>query len=1745
MKNTSRNDKAANRYSSLKWLLCVSLFVNMVMDMAVFVWLLCAQAELRFWLIPLIAAAIDCVVLVLSLASNFRLRYGLAIILPYLFVTLGLMCLMAANNFMSSAMTFWAQISWCVVHTLSLLLVIAGYATAVRDGTQTKKAWVIVLATVTALFAAAVTLGSLGFLDRGYFGQGREDVVRPLVYEYDPNLDGYNVVSVMEGKGNKAVLTDTFNDKPVLSVYGGIFSEKGVDTVAFSGEVKFDFTDTDLFAKADPNIKIIAEKDNIDDVRNLLYGYNTTGSFALANKVLPSGLSDGDVYITFSYSLDSYRRFDGQVLETWFGSKGDVFNVDEYAQKYDFFEKSDITSDDDLDWNYVNSEGYIFNGLKVNGKSIEGQPVTESMEQVELSFAKIYRVYVNEDNDGGSYAIPKSFANSAPQTAGECEFRYLVEATADDWLGGLTRNGFDISWSVADGKDAASHSLTQAFSQELSQQVHSDVYLTPQWTMRKPTIRSVTTDCANNTVMYGEKIAFSSDAVAADENFTLTYKWTWDGTDTGGEAWSDKTQDAFLFEHVFFKQGGTYTCTVTSHSADSDLTSFSSDEVRVTVTKRKVTVNWAEDGTVNKLQNVITYNGQEQTYTLSFDEGNVINDDELDWAIENSAGSFNQATKRATQAVLRNAGNYNITLSLTGEQANQYEIVQGAAKTVYIAKAQLTPVWDDKGGESGGSVAYSYDKQQHSPEATVTGLGEDNHSLQISHSRSGSLHNGSGFDASEQQPTNAGTYTVEISLTEAQDLNNYTLTETTRNFTIKQIELTLSWDSKESYVYNGKLQQPSVSKAEGSFEEDLDDIVENGLTVTLSTQQSGLDGHFGVYAGKYTATAALNDTSLYNNNYALSNGASEDFEIGKRHISVTWNKNSFVYNGEYQHPEVNSVTDAESDGESGVDLPGKANHFTYTGAQRNVQSGYTVTAHLTDGEERFATNFTINDADYSFEIIQATATVVWDTVTFTYDGQSHIPQVHCDGVAADGRLEITVTPDSNKDVNTYQATVALTKAIDKQNYKLEETSTSHSFTITQREVTLVWNSGTLTYNGEKQAPAIDSVNNAVASERVALLSQLNANRVYEATNAGNEYSVSTSLSDDGDNHFATNYTIKAGDETHTYDIAKYKLTVSWSAQLMFTYNHQQQHPEESVSGVKAEKPVLSVTYSGNRGDISPLNADVYTATAVLTGDDVNKNYEIVAGSTCQFTISAQTVSVVWEQSKEFTYDGDTHYIKVIEVSGDVESDPVPVEQLTYTATDSKNVGSYPITVSLPTSGNYNINYVIDDPSSKFVINPATVAVVWGDDTFTYDGDRHTVKASVTGVKSEQPLLSCSIEGGSEYAVNAGEYTVTASLTDADVNKNYKLENVTHSLTIDKMELTVTWTDVDYTYKAESIVPTVTLSKAANEEIPVIVCTVSGDNLTNGNAVNVGSYSVTVALTDADVNKNYELSGELKKEFSITKRTVTAVWSQDELTYNGQEQHPVVQSFTGDVPQGIPLSAVTYDGAETDAGSGYHVTAQLSEQYSSNYALNDADKEFAIAKATLTVSWSEQTSFTYNGEKQAPQPSFSGQIDGEEPTLKVTYKLKDGDADVAPVNAGSYVATAVLEEDAVNPVNKNYDLQGTLTCDFTISEVELTVTVTLTDHGEYKTRPAIDDLAGKLGYEQQGLVAGQEIEITYKYVSDEEQDDGYLQVTAEVSVKSGETDVTENYKITVKNAVVELQTPVEQLPTAIREEQYAL
>ena len=502
---------------------------------------------------------------------------------------------------------------------------------------------------------------------------------------------------------------------------------------------------------------------------------------------------------------------------------------------------------------------------------------------------------------------------------------------------------------------------------------------------------------------------------------------------------------------------------------------------------------------------------------------------------------------------------------------------------------------------------------------------------------------------------NAGDYTATATLS-GEDSGNYTITNDTQNFTIEQREVTLDWNIG-TYIYNGNAQAPTATVA---------NLVDgDDCTVEVEGAQTN--------AGTYKAKA-IDLSGSSKDNYKLpENATSPEYTIIPRTVTLTWTApENLVYDGTEKTPTVDVGNLVNGDSEK------VTAQIALTNGKDNVNVG-TFTFTATGLNNNDLKNYALPPEDVSpeYTITARAVTLTWSDTDLTYNGQAQKPTAkYFDVTGAEKQAVIKITSpagiESAKNAGTYKATATLSGA-DSRNYSI--TNSTKEFTINQAEVTLTWNVGTYTYNGQEQAPT------AQIPSGVVVIGDTCTVTVTGAKNAGTHTAEATLSGKD-----SGNYTITNGKQNFTID----------KAQLTIKAN--------DITVSAGTEPNYTVTYTGFvNGETETVLDGTLAFECAYTEQNQEGTYTITPGgltsNNYNITYETGTLTVTSEKpvtrpvfAENLTYDGTAHdlitnFATILQEIDGLTGLTITVNDQSVTDPASSptatNAGEYVIAITLP------------------------------------------------------------------------------------------------------------------------------------------------------------------------------------------------------------------------------------------------------------------------------------------------------------------------------------------------------------------------------------------------------------------------------------------------------------------------------
>ncbi|MBQ3841590.1 MAG: InlB B-repeat-containing protein, partial [Ruminiclostridium sp.] len=490
---------------------------------------------------------------------------------------------------------------------------------------------------------------------------------------------------------------------------------------------------------------------------------------------------------------------------------------------------------------------------------------------------------------------------------------------------------------------------------------------------------------------------------------------------------------------------------------------------------------------------------------------------------------------------------------------------------------------------------------------------------------------------------------------------------------------------------------------------------------------------------------------------------------------------------------------------------------------------------------------------------------------------------------------------------------------------------------------------------------------------------------------------------------------------------------------------------------------------------------------------------------------------------DYEYDGTAHEATVSGIPDDYDGEITVTYSGTGTTTYAssttapKNAGSYSVSVTVTETANYAsasavVNYTID--KAPLYITPKEYSISF------YDTSIDVTNAEKTGYIIDDSCLKTGDTPSSVYeGFNfdnyftyqymsypaegdflqlydrvGGDYDIVLYYDESvlypafeEKNPNYSIYPLYGKLNIVPKELTITWTNNTFPYDGDPHAPTASFDQnefyyqsfdIPGESEPYIVSdfgdfngavlTITGDNVTEGKAINVGNYTATATLSfnDDDVAACYVIKeGDETYNFTITPTDLTVTAPEGiNADYTGTAQELVSGGSVkfGDTTVGSFVYAVTSDTTEpgegaysadvperTDAGTYYVWYKAVTEN--TNY--NIPAPAYVTAKinpVSLTVTATTPDTISYGDAAPTYTATFTG-LKGTDTTASVgtvtfscTYEQGS--------DAGDYTITPTITTADRGAKYSNYSItfaEGTLTVS------PKAVTVTITGHSDTK------------------------------------------------------------------------------------------
>ena len=1412
-KETSYSTITKRKIASSKALQLVCAFLTPVLDAAVLLLLYNNTSEFKFFICPGLLLLLDLIFVIKVLFSNYRFAYAIKGVYVHV-AAVALVCvyMIVSEQFLDSRIVF-ASIALYAMPAVHLVQCAASLINALHASDKKNVGRSVAAIALSSVLAASVVFYGLFIFNSGIFGQNRE---RTVVYSFDEQ-NGYYVASgVLDGFGGTVIIPETFDGLPVGAIDCSLFSAKRLARVVFECDPDVAFLNTGKIGNLSASLKLETTKEKLDALRTKMYTLSDKNAefINMANHTVPYDLEDGQIYVIFCYDKETLSTVNNRIIPTWFGNRNESLNILTHANGIDYIEFSDSSDVSHLYWCKKNQNGKIFRSvLNAKGEIFDGAAVRESAT-LNVTFEQVYRINIGEDNDT-VYTLDT--VHTSIQT--EDGIQNYKLATADGILSVLEqlppRNGFDRSFKI--GSDR--HDLTDIGAELalMDQSGITQLNVYPHWQLRAPTITAIAADgkTAGHSAVYGSNVQLTSSAAAPHESFSLKYEWK--------KADVFATTSACTLQNLQPSDAGEYVLTVTAYADSTSLTSTAVQTVNVGFEKKALHYTWI-------LPEDKVYSASNKEFTVTPLSSDVINDDKI---TDNVVVRLN----KETVTNIRNAGNYTITVELTGDAATKYKIfVSGAendgTRTFDIEPYSVQVQW-------GSTLSFQYNGAPVGPSASAVGLGDDSVSVTV-----------------EGKETNVGQYTAIAKTANG----NYRLVGASTGYSITPKPISaVVWDGNTSFVYNSEIQFPKVQNLEGLLPADKTSVL-NALGYGGTQINAGSD---------YTVSVSLSNT-FPSRNYELVCDTTKNYSIGKKPMTLTVGSLTEEYTGVAPSSTKYSFTTSDTAKNDKIGEIVSLVYKMYVGgaeaAPINVVSGgYTISGDMIPGE-KYA-NYDITIVTGTLTITPKALTVQVNDQTKVYDGVSFTGShsFGVSGLAAADRIDeiirsMTYTEITDKNAGRYDIRAEVPEAGRGEKYgNYTVLIVPGTLTITQAPLTITAVGSTKVYDGYSFNTAAFGIAlvDGYLYEGITLAelgTPIFGGKATTAKNAGSHELTVAFVS----NSITNNYKISTVPSQAV--ITPKPITVS-AKDTSKVYNGQRggsfdfEVDASQLAYGDTKSSLGAISYGGTAS--MAKNVGTYTITVTDIGSE---NYIIAEAHEGTFTITKKSV-VVTAVASARTYDGTEGGTFNVEISGLVSGDTPAVlgtPVFSGDATTAKNAGTYTLNVEYPTEAQ---NYTVSQyEAGVFVIRKARVTVNVTALSKEYDGKAvdaskipYTVSGLCTGDTAD--ALGTAQYSGSLVMNNlgtAGSYTLTVFLPG---NENYEENTSTFNYTITPKEITVTAVAEDRAY-AEGIV-----GGTFSFRMDGLVSGSEKDfNAVYGgtakNATEKGTYELTVTVTSKNKNNNY-------------------------------------------------------------------------------------------------------------------------------------------------------------------------------------------------------------------------------------------------------------------------------------------------
>lgn len=388
---------------------------------------------------------------------------------------------------------------------------------------------------------------------------------------------------------------------------------------------------------------------------------------------------------------------------------------------------------------------------------------------------------------------------------------------------------------------------------------------------------------------------------------------------------------------------------------------------------------------------------------------------------------------------------------------------------------------------------------------------------------------------------------------------------------------------------------------------------------------------------------------------------------------------------------------------------------------------------------------------------------------------------------------------------------------------------------------------------------------------------------------------------------------------------------------------------------------LAITASVAEG-VEIKNVGEYIVTATLA--DASGNYT-ATDVTATYTVTKATVKITLneEATTSKVYDGTAlsrdDMAALFNVTGAVAGTPAVLDvTVNDDAGEVKNAGKYNLIAGL--DGQSSEFYEISSDSvteTVYAIDKIDVEITetnyigqsFNNEIFTDYGSLFNAPVGIDGITPLELAYSVTLNGEAATIFNCGNYIVTATLAENDVNVNYNAVPLQRQYYVEAWEVEVVWGENDYTYNGD--VQSVTAKYIDWNDTEKYLAVSFGEGVEFRNA---GEYTATASFAEGDNEYgNYALKSETKTNvYNINK--ADSVINTDDVetvyTYTG-----ALQTVTGAKLNHGEAELVYANNTFTTVAEGNGMLVEISVGASANYYAASTTVQITVNKATPEVT----------------------------------------------------------------------------------------------------------------------------------------------------------------------------------------------